>query len=92
MRFLSTHATLAQGVISGREGGLFQTDSPLNPGNSGGPCLNRLGQVIGINVAIIEGAQNVGFSIPSFHLQQLFDALATRPPTAKVLFKPELGW
>eukprot|EP01108_Squamamoeba_japonica_P005269 TRINITY_DN4139_c0_g1_i2.p1 TRINITY_DN4139_c0_g1~~TRINITY_DN4139_c0_g1_i2.p1 ORF type:complete len:606 (+),score=193.59 TRINITY_DN4139_c0_g1_i2:43-1818(+) len=82
---------MTQGVISGREGGLFQTDSPLNPGNSGGPCLNRLGQVIGINVAIIEGAQNVGFSIPSFHLQQLFDALATRPPTAKVLFKPELG-
>lgn len=43
---------------------LLQTDASINPGNSGGPLLNMSGQVIGINTAIIEGAQGIGFSIP----------------------------
>jgi len=44
--------------------GLIQTDTAINPGNSGGPLLNMSGKVIGINTAIISGAQNVGFAIP----------------------------
>ncbi|MBO8125757.1 MAG: trypsin-like peptidase domain-containing protein [Firmicutes bacterium] len=44
--------------------GLIQTDASINPGNSGGPLLNAEGQVIGINTAIIEQAQGIGFSIP----------------------------
>ena len=43
---------------------VIQTDAAINPGNSGGPLVNSSEQVIGINVAVAQGAQSVGFALP----------------------------
>lgn len=43
---------------------IIQTDAAINPGNSGGPLLDSSARVIGINVAVVAGAQNIGFAIP----------------------------
>jgi len=67
--------TVTTGVISaldrsvrGNDGhffhGFLQTDASINPGNSGGPLLNAEGTLIGINTAVYNGAQGIGFAIP----------------------------
>ncbi len=84
--------TVSKGIISGLKrnltaGGGFgeteqlrniiQTDAAINPGNSGGPLLNINGDIIGINVAMAQGAQNIGFAIPSNQIKKIVDQVKT---------------
>jgi len=55
--------------------GVIQTDAAINPGNSGGPLLDLDGQVIGMNVAIAGGAQNIGFALPSNLVASIADSV-----------------
>lgn len=72
--------TVTTGVISGLGRGItagsvyegfieqldnvIQTDAAINPGNSGGPLLNSSGQVVGVNTAVSQNGQNIGFALP----------------------------
>jgi serine protease Do len=76
--------TVTVGVVSaiGRENvqlsryeDFIQTDASINPGNSGGPLFNIKGEAIGINTAIINFAQGIGFAIPSNMVKQVVEQL-----------------
>jgi len=82
--------TVSKGVISGlkREivaggvmgqaeqlSGVIQTDTAINPGNSGGPLLNLKGEAIGVNVAIVQGSQNIAFSLPINEVKRVIDSV-----------------
>ena len=84
--------TVSRGIISGLKrnltasGGrgesenlsnIIQTDAAINPGNSGGPLLGIGGNVIGINVAMAQGAQNIGFAIPINQVKKVVDQVKT---------------
>lgn len=84
---LGLQETVTIGVISGierssaaigipdRRVGFIQTDAAINPGNSGGPLLNAVGDVIGVNTAIVRGTQGLGFAIPINTAQRIAQQL-----------------
>jgi S1-C subfamily serine protease len=88
------HHTVTTGVLSAlarsfrvedsEYHGFLQTDASINPGNSGGPLLNIEGQVIGINTAIFQDAQGIGFAIPIDRARRIVDDLIEHGEVAPV--------
>lgn len=81
--------TISRGIVSGlsrsitassRFGqgenltGVIQTDTAINPGNSGGPLLDLNGEVIGVNTAIVQSAQSIGFAIPINQVKRIVNS------------------
>jgi len=66
---------------------MIQTDAAINPGNSGGPLVNERGEVIGINTAIIAGAENLGFAMAIDAVKPIIDDLRE----GRVVTRPFLG-
>lgn len=66
---------------------VIQTDAAISPGNSGGPLLNSSGQVIGVNTAVSQAGQNIGFAIP---INVIKDSLKNFNETGK-FERPYLG-
>jgi S1-C subfamily serine protease len=64
--------------------GFLQTDASINPGNSGGPLLNAEGELIGVNTAIYQGAEGIGFAIPIDVAKRIVHELVTKGTVAPV--------
>lgn len=79
----------ALGAASGPEelSQVIQTDAAINPGNSGGPLLNLRGEVIGLNTAVAQGAENIGFAIP---INKIKKALWSVKSSGRIIY-PYIG-
>ncbi|MCR4329394.1 MAG: trypsin-like peptidase domain-containing protein [Candidatus Roizmanbacteria bacterium] len=96
--------TVTSGIVSGLGRGItagsayegyverldnvIQTDAAISPGNSGGPLLNSSGLVIGINTAVSQQGQNIGFAIPSNVIREL---LSNYIASGGTISRPYLG-
>ncbi len=85
---------LARSIVAGDGFGrgealhqLIQTDAAINPGNSGGPLLNLQGEVVGVNVAVANGAENIGFSLSSNSVKDVVESVKE---TGKIV-RPFIG-
>ncbi len=85
---------LSRSVVAGDNSGqsetldhVIQTDAAINPGNSGGPLLNLSGKVVGVNVAIAQGSQNIGFSLPINSIRSVIESVKE---TGKIV-RPYIG-
>ena len=76
--------TFSDGIISSRRNKdtkeRLQMTAPISPGSSGGPVLNRKGEVIGVSFMTLEGGQNLNFAIPSKYLKTLLIHSGTSRP------------
>lgn len=85
---------LARSITAGDTSGksevldhVIQTDAAINPGNSGGPLLNLKGEVVGVNVAVAQGSQSIGFALP---VNSVKSAVESVKSTGKIV-RPYLG-
>lgn len=85
---------LSRSIVAGDRSGksenldhVIQTDAAINPGNSGGPLLNLKGEVVGVNVALAQGSQNIGFALP---INSIKSAVESVKATGKIV-RPYLG-
>lgn len=84
---LARRITAGDGQSSETLENAIQTDAAINPGNSGGPLLNLAGQVIGVNVAVSQQGQLIGFAIPANQANSVFDSVKK---TGRIV-RPYLG-
>jgi len=92
--------TVTTGVISARDRtfhvkdrtyvGVLQTDASINPGNSGGPLLNIQGRVAGVNTAIFQEAQGIGFAIAADVAERVLRELGAQGSVARSWLGVEL--
>ncbi len=82
---LGLQFSVSQGIVSGvhREGingieAYIQTDAALNPGNSGGPLINKEGKVIGINNFKIGSGESLGFALESNYIKEAVNDISTQ--------------
>lgn len=85
---------LSRSIVAGDNSGksetldhVIQTDAAINPGNSGGPLLNLRGEVVGVNVAVAQGSQSIGFALP---INSIKGAVESVKQTGKII-RPYLG-
>lgn len=87
---------LKRGVVAGspyaqyveRLDNVIQTDAAISPGNSGGPLINSLGEAIGVNTAVSQSGQNIGFAIP---IQVVKDLIGNYNKSGGTIERPFLG-
>lgn len=94
--------TVSKGIISGLKRSIsagdgrgrseileevIQTDAAINPGNSGGPIVDLKGNVVGVNVAMAQGAENIGFAIPINNVKRIYQSVKL---TGKIV-RPYIG-
>lgn len=97
--------TVTQGIISARDRHLsdsqmeyLQTDTVINPGNSGGPLVNIRGEMIGINVAIYRGDENVrawqgvGLAVPANEAKSVIDAILAQTKSGATNASTGMGY
>ncbi len=84
---LARTVTASGGGITETLKDVLQTDAAINQGNSGGPLLNLRGEVVGVNVAVAQGAQSIGFAIPINKVKRAIQEVKT---TGKIS-SPYLG-
>lgn len=80
---LGSEIKLTNGIISSRTGyqgnvATYQISAPVQPGNSGGPMFDKKGNVIGIVVAGVPGAENVGYAIKTSYLKILLESVGMK--------------
>ena len=80
---INREITVGAGPEQVKYTGLIQTSALINPGNSGGPLINVLGELVGINSAVVDHAQGIGFAIPIDRARDVLAPLLATPQVSE---------